>query len=143
MLRIVQESDEVKHMNVKDLKWNVYYHSVNSQVIKTYNIFNHRSFVQDIEKYFKKYKNKDEFAEKLKSSLMYYFWSKAEWEVLIYPWCGGRNTKEIKIDVYDQVMNNWDIFVDYVWNSKIHRPRKKKTTTVVGDTDQSGLASAT
>ncbi len=113
-------------MNVKDLKWYVYYHNVNSQVIKTYNIFNHCGFVQDIEKYFKKYKNKEEFAKKLKSSLMYYFWSKAEWEVLIYPWCGGRNTKEIKIDVYDQVMNNWDIFVDYVWNSKIHRPRKKK-----------------
>lgn len=114
-------------MDVKDLKWYVYYHSINSQTIKTYNIFNHYGFVQDIEKYFKKYKNKEEFAEKLKSSLMYYFWSKSEWEVLIYPWCGGRDTKEIKIDVYDQVMNNWDIFVDYVWNSKIHRPRKKKT----------------
>ena len=125
MLRIAQESNEEINMNIKDLKWYVYYHSINAQAIKTYNIFNHCGFVKDIEKYFKKYKNKDEFAEKLKSSLMYYFWSKAEWEVLISPWCGGRNTKEIKIDVYDQVMNNWDVFVDYVWNSKIHRPRKK------------------
>lgn len=39
-----------------------------------------------------------------------------EWEVVIGPWCGDRGTKEIKVDVYMQVMNNWDIFVDYVWN---------------------------
>lgn len=110
------------------MEWNVYYHSINSNEIKTFNIFNHGDFNQDVEKYLKKYKDKEEFADKLKSSLMYYFWSKAEWEVIISPWCGGRNTKDIKIDVYDQVMNNWDIFVDYVWKSKIHRPRKKKAT---------------
>lgn len=39
-----------------------------------------------------------------------------QWEVVIGPWCGDRGTKEIKVDVYMQVMNNWDIFVDYVWN---------------------------
>ena len=119
-------------MNVKDLKWYVYYHSINSQKIKTYNIFDHYGFVKDVEKYFKKYKNKEEFVDKLKSSLMYFFWSKSEWEIIISPWCGGRNTKEVKIDVYDQVMNNWEVFADYVWNSKIHRPRKKK---VVAETD--------
>lgn len=115
-------------MNVKDLKWNVYYHSINSKEIKTFNIFNHDGFNQDVEKYLKKHKDKDEFADKLKSSLMYYFWSKAEWEIIISPWCGGGNTEDIKVDVYEQVMNNWDIYVDYVWNSKIHRPRKKKSS---------------
>lgn len=124
MLKIAQESNEVTNMNVKDLKWYVYYHSMNSQEIKTFNIFNHGGFRDDVEKYLKKYKDKEEFTEKLKGSLMYYFWSKCEWEVVITPWVGNRNTKDIKIDVYDQVMNNWDIFVDYVYNSKIRRPRK-------------------
>lgn len=114
-------------MNVKDLKWNVYYHSINSKEIKTFNIFEHGGFNHDVEKYLKKYKNKEEFADKLKSSLMYYFWCKSEWEIIISPWCGGRGTEDIKVDVYEQVMSNWEIFVDYVWNSKIHRPRKKKT----------------
>ena len=58
---------------------------------------------------------------------MYYFWSKAEWEIILSPWCGGRDTKDIKIDVYDQVMNNWDIFVDYVFNSKKRKQNLIKT----------------
>lgn len=125
-MRIAQESKEVKYMKVSDLKWYVYYHDWNGSEIKTFNIFNHGSFREDVEKYLKKYKNKEEFAKRLRSSLSYYFWSKCEWEVVITPWVSNRNTEDIKIDVYDQVMNNWDIFVDYVWNSKIHRPRKKK-----------------
>ena len=112
-------------MKVADLKWYVYYHHWNGNEIKTFNIFNHCGFRDDVEKYLKKYKDKEEFAEKLKGSLMYYFWSKCEWEIVITPWVGNRNTKDIKIDVYDQVMNNWDIFVDYVYNSKVRRPRKK------------------
>jgi hypothetical protein len=114
-------------MDVKDLKWNVYRHNMNTQKIEPFNIFNHRSFCEDVEKHFKKYKDKEEFAEHLRRSLVYYYWSKSEWEIIISPWCGGRDTKDIKVDVYNQVTNNWDIFLDYVWNSKIHRPRKKKT----------------
>ena len=35
-------------------------------------------------------------------------------------------TKDIKIDVYWQIMNNWDIFLDYVWSAKpAPRIRKK------------------
>ncbi len=75
----------------------------------------------DIEKAFKKCKTKEEFAEALRHSLMYYFWSKCEWEVLISPWFGSRNTKDIKVDVYWQIKNNWEIFVDYVWNSREHK----------------------
>ena len=130
-------------MNVKNLRWYVYYHDWNDNKIKTFNIFNHGGFNEDVEKYLKKYKDKDEFAERLKSSLMYYFWSKCEWEVVITPWISRKNTEDIKIDVYDQVMNNWEIFLDYVWNSKIHRPRKKKTVETIGYADQSALASAT
>lgn len=143
-------------MNVKDLKWIVYRHDFNGQKIKTFNIFDHGRFCEDVEKHFKKYKNKDEFAEHLKRSLMYYYWSKSEWEVVITEWVPHITMEELdrlnterektlkeynrepyvlyinpdvgkKIDVYEQVMNNWDIFFDYVWNSKIHRPRKKKT----------------
>lgn len=113
-------------MDVKDLKWIVYYHNMNRQEIQPFNVFNHYSFCEDVENHFKKYKDKDEFAEHLRMSLFYYYCSKAEWEIIISPWCGSRDTKDIKIDVYDQVMNNWDIFLDYVWNCKIHRPRKKK-----------------
>jgi hypothetical protein len=46
------------------------------------------------------------------------YWSKCEWEIIVGPWCGGRDTKEIKIDVFDQVMYNWEHFLEYVWNER-------------------------
>jgi len=73
---------------------------------------------KDIAKAVKQRKSKEQFAEILRSSLMYYYWSKAEWEVIISPWCGGMNTKDIKVDVFEQVMLNWDLFLEYAWNER-------------------------
>lgn len=109
-----------------NLEWNVFYHSINSQKITTFNIFQHSGFYNDVQKSLKKIKDKDEFAEELRRDLFYYFGSKCEYEVVIKPWAGGRGHEDIKVDIYTQVRNNWEVFVDYVWNSKIHRPRKKK-----------------
>ena len=52
------------------------------------------------------------------SEVMYYFWAKCEWEVLITPWVGGKGVEDKKVDVCWQIMNNWDVFVDYVWNNR-------------------------
>lgn len=109
-----------------NLEWNVFYHSINSQKITTFNIFQHSGFYNDVRKSLKKFKDKNEFAEQLRRDLFYYFGSKCEYEVVVKPWVGGRGHEDIKVDIYTQVRNNWDVFVDYVWNSKIHRPRKKR-----------------
>ena len=98
------------------MKWNVYYHSINSDSIVNANIFQHAGFHKDVVEALKTQPDKMSFAAVVKSSLLYYFWSKAEWEVLITAWCGGK-AKE-KIDVYDQVWNNWDVFIDYLWGFK-------------------------
>ena len=149
---------------MKDLEWNVYYYDINRNEITTYNIFKHGSFDEYLKKAFKKYKTKNEFAETLRRELMYYFWSKAEWELIIeitednriflIPWCGCRDSESVKVDVtndknfnwrgfaekhtkkqiygnkakidiYDQIMFNWEEFVDYVWNSKKRRKREQ------------------
>lgn len=112
-----------------NLEWNVFYHDVNKQEITKLNIFKHWKFAEDVEKNLKKIKDKDEFAEKLRRDLLYYFWSKSEYEIIISPWCGGRDTKDVKIDIYTQVMNNWDIFLDYVWNSKKRRGSKNECSS--------------
>ena len=133
-----------------ELKWNVFYHDINKQKITTMNIFNHWKFAEDVQKSLKKFKDKDEFAEHLRRDLMYYFWSKYEHEVVITsfpPYITmseldnlneertlhkekyGRDCVRIdvnpdvgiKIDIYEQVMNNWDIFLDYVYYSKNKR----------------------
>lgn len=102
---------------MKDLVWNVYYHNINSNEFKPYNIFQHGGFIEDVERYLKKYKNKEEFANKLKLSLMYYFWSRCEWEVIItkkdgriimVPWVGRR--EDIELDVTNNEDFNWTGF---------------------------------
>ena len=105
------------------MKWNVIYYDINSKKIETYNIFRHGGFRADVNKFLNTYDNKDEFAENLKSSLMYFFWSKSEWEILISPWLSAKTDKEVKVDVCWQVMNNWEVFVDYVWS---HRDINKR-----------------
>lgn len=129
------------------MKWFVYRHEFNSKKIEKFNIFDHCRFTEAVKKLKKMKLAKDEFAEKLRSELMYYFWSKCEYEVIITSFppyidsdelcrlneenelfvkvC-GRNRVRVdvdlltadKIDIYDQVMMNWDAFVSYVFESK-------------------------
>lgn len=103
------------------MKWNVYYYNINKRRIETYNIFDHSGFTYYIRQAAKeaiKTEDIELFTDKLKRELQYYFWSKAEWEVIISPWLGLRDSEEIKIDVYDQIMLNWNVFARYVWNNK-------------------------
>ena len=108
--------------------WNVYIFNINRQKMEVYNIFDHASFCHNVEATLAFCDTKEDFAEKLNEipegneielhNLLYYFWAKAEWEIVIKPWVGGREGVENKIDVYSQVKNNWDIFLDYCWSFK-------------------------
>lgn len=98
--------------------WNVYRENFNSNEFEVFNIFNHTRFDADVNKALKKYDNKEEFAERIRGDLMYYFWSKSEYELILSPWLGSGRVKEKKIDIYNQVMLNWDKFVDYCWSFK-------------------------
>ena len=127
--------------------WNVYREDFNNKAIVTYNIFDHGGFAQDVNKLLKEDISKDEFANQLKRSLRYYFWGKSEHEVVITSWPVYINRAELdrlnteyqeynnkwghypyniniipnvgeKIDIYNQVMMNFDIFVDMIWREK-------------------------
>lgn len=65
------------------MKWNVYYYSINQDEIKCFNIFDHGRFLEDVVKNLKKRYKKEEFKEKFRRDVMYYFWSKSEWELVI------------------------------------------------------------
>ena len=96
------------------MKWNVFYYDINRKKITTYNIFDHGTFLKYVKEAIDKCETKEALADQLKSELQYFFWAKAEWELLFYPWVGDEKAV-VKIDVYNQVMNNFEIFVDYVW----------------------------
>lgn len=130
-----------------NLEWFVYFYDSNSKKIIKHNIFDHWKFKEDVKKNLKKRKTKEEFAEKLKSNLMYYFWSKCEYEVVISSFPVHIKKEEFnrlieefkadtekyghepygmwvhpdvgeKIDIAGQVMLNFEVFVDYVWSHK-------------------------
>lgn len=102
------------------LKWCVLIGDWNSGKIEEFNIFHHYSFLESCKENYKKNKyNREAFEKELRSDLMYYYWSKTEWEVIVSHWPPTNNDrfKEAKIDVYRQVILNWNIFCDYVWNN--------------------------
>lgn len=113
------------------LEWNVYISDFNAGKIKTHNVFNHCGVIEDCQKAYKKHKyDRDAFIEEVRRSLRYYYWSKCEWEIIITHWPPRKNAQDLKIDVYDQVMLNWDKFCDYVWKHKdefkVKRVRKRR-----------------
>lgn len=125
-----------------NLEWYVFLHEINSKEIIKYNVFKHSGFLNNVLKISRD--DKTVFAEKLRREAQYYFWSKCEMEVIITSWPAyidkdeyERITKEVtsivnndrvfrvvnisptvgsKIDVYEQLMLNWDVFVDYTYN---------------------------
>lgn len=101
------------------VKWNVLYYNINRRQIESYNIFSHSDFCWEFSKIVKKHEDKVLFAEELWHCLMYYFWSKCEYELLVYPWpCSIERDKPCKIDSFGQITHNWSAFVDYVWEHR-------------------------
>ena len=118
--------------------------SFNKKSIEKFNIFDHGRFFEDVKKALKENQNKEEFAKEIRKCLIYYFWSKCEYEVVITSWVPRITKDELdrlnedfkksvdngyepyslcvspevrkKIDIYDQVMLNFDKFVDYIWS---------------------------
>lgn len=101
-------------MEVILTEWYVLYSDSNVRKIVKWNIFNHGTFKREVDKLLKENLTKDDFSEKLRRLLMYYMWSKSEYEIIVSPWVG--RAEDIKIDVFSQVHMNWDRFVDYIWS---------------------------
>ncbi len=93
--------------------FNVWVHDMNKRTMEPFNVFKHRSFYKYCMKAYKEFdKDKDykKFSEQLKKEARCYFWCKAEHEITITPYVGG-NGEERKIDIYDQLEMNWDLFM--------------------------------
>ena len=100
----------------KKLEWNVIHFDVNKKCFATYNVLSNY-IIKEIVDQTKKITSKDLFAEEVRHIMMYHFWSKCEWEMVLREWTGSPNKKELKVDVYDQLTLNWKRFVDYLWDN--------------------------
>ena len=99
------------------LEYYVYKQNINGSEFERYNVFQHGSFSESLIKNAEKHHtDRFVFDESLKADLMYYFWSKCEYEIMIKSiFDSDFHTKPKKIDIYDQVMLNWNMFENYVW----------------------------
>lgn len=117
------------------MEWNVYFYNSNRRKVETFNIFEHGSFIQYVEKWLKKCKTKEEFVEYLKSELMYYFWAKSEWELVVeiaednriflIPWCGSNNPDKEKIEVTNDTIFDWKAFAEIHTKRQIYGNKAK------------------
>ena len=103
--------------NDVDLEWNVFVHDINKRQMKIFNVFNHGRYRQEIIELLNRRDDYtlEEFKEKVKSSTMYYYWCKYEWEIIIAPWVGDFDKESVKIDVYKQLEMNWNHYIKYLW----------------------------
>ena len=104
------------------MQWNVIVCDFNTKTFKNYNILGHTLFVESIEKRAKELYGDNlpdytAFKEYVRLELQYYFWSKCEYEIVLSAWPPNENIKNEKIDVYDQVMLNFEQFYKYLYYS--------------------------
>lgn len=101
-----------------NLEWNVFRWDINARKLVTYNIMRHCSFIEWLGKRLFECKDKNTSREVIRRELMYYFWCKCEHELLIGDLFESDTNKFKKIDIYEQVMLNFDHFAEYVWNNR-------------------------
>lgn len=106
--------------------WNVYRYSPTAKKVITFNVFDHCGFKMDAENALRKCKTKEELATMVKSSLFYYFCSKYEWEIILSPYTLSLDKTDVKVDVYSQIMINWEHFINYIWSHKSSRKTTKQ-----------------
>ena len=119
----------------KKLEWYVYNYNCNADKIEVFNIFRHGGFKEYFDKWIKECKTKEELVEHLTSELRYYFWSKAEYELVIEltednriflnPWCGCREPEKVRIDITDDTSLNWKEFLEYHVSRQVYKNEAK------------------
>lgn len=129
----------------KILAYYVYFENFNTKAIERYNVLS-EPIIKDIKARTKNLTTKKAFGKEVDLILKYNFWSKSEYEIVLTDWPShisldelDRIQKELihyensyghnpyslivnlrvaeKIDIYDQVKLNWEIFIDYLWNN--------------------------
>lgn len=115
------------------LSWMVKNYETNSNVIKDYDVLKYRE--EFIKKLKKKKPDKAEFAKEMRSEMMYHYWSRTEYElimkvtengsIILSPWMGQRNSKEAEIDVTDNPDFDWKGFAAELYKKKGHKGEVK------------------
>ena len=117
-----------------DMHWIAMYYNGNAKQFQPYDVLRYKE--EFIKKLKKKVVSKEEFADKMKTEMMYHFWSRCEWEVVLSncdskiimsPWVGP---EDITLDVTNQEDFNW---VDFFYKQAEHYINKDRIKIDVWD----------
>lgn len=115
------------------MRWTVKYFDCNRQVITDYDLFPYfKTFLLTLKK---KKKTKEEFAKAIRSELMYHYWSKCQYELIIrrnedgriqlLPWVGCKDNELAAVDVTEDTEFDWHGFADKHIANQIYGAKAK------------------
>ena len=115
------------------MEWKVILFDYNSKSLKEYNIFKHPGFKKDFIDMCHIDIDDNDFEDRLRGILQYYFWAKCEYEVFVSEWPPSLEDKipSVKIDIYYQIMLNWDKFLDYCKQLRDEEKSKKRKYFII------------
>ena len=128
------------------LSWKVFWEDFNKREIVYYDIFKNGYWEEKAKELKKKHPNFGQWTTAFRIQLMSQYWSRSEYEVIITSWPPYIETKELdrlcqereerekvwgskilrinprltttrKIDIFEQLDMNWEVFTNYVWNN--------------------------
>ena len=107
-----------------DPEWYTFIEDFNKKEIIIFNVFRSHNFLEGCKRTFKRFKETERIEKEIKNWALYSFCSKFEYEIVITSLSNSDNFNERKIDVYDQLMLNWDAFFKYVLEHKAYFLRR-------------------
>ena len=120
-------------MRTDQLFWYVKNFDCNAQVIEDYNVLAGRE--KQIKKLKKKCTNRANFSEELKKEMMWQYWSRAEYElviemtddnrIVIKPWIGCYDVEKAVVDVTADNSFNWKAFAEEQIDRQIFKTKAK------------------
>ena len=115
------------------LTWKVKNYCYNSSTIWDCDILKYRE--AQIKKLKKQCSTKEEFADAIRREMMWQYWSRCEYELIIEidednriwigPWIGSCHPEEVKIDVTDDTDFDWRGFAEKHISSQIYKNKAK------------------
>lgn len=118
--------------------WPTLIHDFNSQKVKAHDVLRHREML--VKKYKKLYNNKTDFANALRKDFMSQYWSRCEYEMLLYvenervylmPWTGRFINGNI--DITDNAIFDWMTFAKWMLKQRGWPDRTNNRTYVKFD----------
>jgi hypothetical protein len=108
--------------------WKALLFDANTRKLKDYDVLKYReNLVKDLKK---KCANKADFTDKLFRDFMWQYWSRCEYEMIMYiengrvfvqPWVGCHEPEKYRVDITDRPGFNWPKFAEQIIRTEGYR----------------------